>query len=80
MTKSDLKRRSLLAVLGVAVISLPLAAGSIATAKPEEVGLSTERLQRVKETVQQHIESRTVAGAVTLVARRGRSLTSRPTA
>ena len=42
MTTNDVKRRSLLAVLVVAVVSLPLAAGSIATAKPEEVGLSTE--------------------------------------
>jgi CubicO group peptidase (beta-lactamase class C family) len=56
----------------VLTIVLPLSAGSLPTAKPEEVGFSTERLQRVKDTVQQHIEGRTIAGAVTLVARRGR--------
>jgi len=63
MTKSDVKRRFLLALLAVMVLGLPLAAGSIATAKPEEVGLSTDRLQRVREAVQQHIEARGWAGA-----------------
>jgi CubicO group peptidase (beta-lactamase class C family) len=41
-------------------------------AKPEEVGLSSERLKRVAELMQRHIDARTFAGAVTLVARRGR--------
>jgi CubicO group peptidase (beta-lactamase class C family) len=73
MTKTiDVKRWLALVLLGVALISLPLVAGSITTAKPEEVGFSSDRLQRVKDTVQQHIEGRTIAGAVTLVARRGR--------
>ena len=41
-------------------------------AKPEEVGLSTDRLKRIGEAVQRHIDANNVAGAVTLVARRGR--------
>jgi CubicO group peptidase (beta-lactamase class C family) len=72
MTKNAATRRFPLALLAVLTIVLPLSAGSLPTAKPEEVGFSTERLQRVKDAVQQHIEGRTIAGAVTLVARRGR--------
>ena len=62
-----------LVVLGLLLMSLPLGtAGSVATAKPEEVGLSTERLLRVRELVQRHLDARNVSGVVTLVARRGR--------
>jgi CubicO group peptidase (beta-lactamase class C family) len=56
----------------VALMGLPLAAGTIPVGKPEEVGLSTERLKRIGEAVQRHIEAGNVSGAVTLVARRGR--------
>ena len=62
-----------LVVLGLLLTTLPLGtAGSVATAKPEEVGLSTERLLRVRELVQRHLDARNVSGVVTLVARRGR--------
>jgi CubicO group peptidase (beta-lactamase class C family) len=50
----------------------PILSGSVTTAKPEDVGFSSERLQRVHETIQRHIEGRDITGAVTLVARRGR--------
>src|SRR5688572_4719591 len=56
----------------VALMGLPLAAGTIPVAKPEEVGLSSERLQRIGEAVQRHIDAGNVSGAVTLVARKGR--------
>ena len=52
----------------LALLTGPLAAGSIQVAKPEEVGFSSERLARVKR----HIDVHDIAGAVTLVARRGR--------
>jgi CubicO group peptidase (beta-lactamase class C family) len=48
------------------------AADRVPTAKPEDVGLSTERLQRVHETIQRHIDTKEISGAVTLVARNGR--------
>jgi CubicO group peptidase (beta-lactamase class C family) len=51
---------------------LPLQAGPTATVKPEEVGLSSERLVRIREAVQRHIDAKAVSGAVTLVARNGR--------
>jgi CubicO group peptidase (beta-lactamase class C family) len=51
---------------------LPLHAGSITMAKPEDVGLSSERLGRIHEAVQRHIDAGSLAGAVTLVSRNGR--------
>jgi CubicO group peptidase (beta-lactamase class C family) len=60
-----------LAVL-VAAVGIPLVAGSVPVGKAEDVGLSTERLKRIGEAVERHIAARNVAGAVTLVARRGR--------
>ena len=47
-------------------------AGSIPTARPEEVGLSSERLERIGPAMQRHIDAGEIAGVVTLVARRGR--------
>lgn len=41
-------------------------------AKPEEVGVSSERLRRIDDVVQQHIDGHRIAGAVTLVARNGK--------
>jgi CubicO group peptidase (beta-lactamase class C family) len=53
-----------------------LLAGSLAaagpTAKPEEVGLSAARLQRITDMVQRRIAAGDLAGAVTVVARRGK--------
>lgn len=55
-----------------ALLTLPLSAASIQTTKPEEIGLSTERLQRIHEAVQRHIDAHDISGAVTVVARDGR--------
>ena len=54
-----------------AVLAWPIAAAT-PTARPEEVGLSTERLQRISELMKRHIDAGTFSGAVTLVARHGR--------
>jgi CubicO group peptidase (beta-lactamase class C family) len=54
------------------VIALQLAAASLPIAKPEEVGLSSERLQRIHQMVMRHVEAGDISGAVTMVARRGR--------
>jgi CubicO group peptidase (beta-lactamase class C family) len=43
-----------------------------ATDRPEEVGLSSERLKRIGSTIQRHIDEGNISGAVTLVARNGR--------
>src|SRR5215469_14461816 len=47
---------------------LPLAG---ATVRPESVGLSEERLSRIHEAMQRHIDAHDISGAVTLVARKG---------
>jgi CubicO group peptidase (beta-lactamase class C family) len=56
-----------LAVL--ALLAPPLQAQVV---EPESVGLSSERLGRVQELIQSHIEAGRISGAVTLVARHGK--------
>jgi CubicO group peptidase (beta-lactamase class C family) len=56
----------------VFVMLLPLAAATLPETKPEDVGLSRERLQRIHDTIQRHIDSHDISGAVTLVMRKGR--------
>ena len=51
-----------------ALAGLPLAG---ATIKPESVGLSEERLSRIHDTMQRHMDAHDISGAVTLVARKG---------
>ena len=60
----------LIVVFGL-TLAWPLTAAA-PTAKPEDVGLSTERLKRVAELVQRHIAAGSFSGAVALVARNGR--------
>jgi CubicO group peptidase (beta-lactamase class C family) len=52
-------------------VDTPLSAAT-ATARPEDVGLSSERLKRIGELMQRHIAAKTFSGAVSLVARNGR--------
>jgi CubicO group peptidase (beta-lactamase class C family) len=52
-------------------LASPLTAAA-PTARPEEVGLSGERLKRISDLVQRHIAAGSFSGAVTLVARNGR--------
>jgi hypothetical protein len=48
-------------------------AQELPAAKPESVGVSSERLERIGAAVQKSIDEKRIAGAVTLVARRGRA-------
>ena len=53
----------------------PFAAGAaddIVVAEAESVGMSSERLQRIDTFIQEYIDSDQIAGAVTLVARKGK--------
>jgi len=52
--------------------SPPLARAASVAASPEEVGLSSQRLERVGATTQKSIEEGRLAGAVSLVARHGK--------
>src|SRR4051812_47178620 len=59
-------------VLLLALATLPRLVALTATAKPEDVGLSSERLARIGEMMQRHLAAGDFAGGVTLVARKGR--------
>ena len=57
----------------LAVCTLTLAYGQASpTVKPESVGLSSERLQRINQLVESKIKDDKLVGAITLVARRGK--------
>jgi len=64
-------RTALLFALAALPLALPLSA-AVQTVKPEEIGLSSERLQRIHEAVARHIDAHDISGAVTVVARKGR--------
>jgi CubicO group peptidase (beta-lactamase class C family) len=58
-------------LIGV-LLFLQLHAAPLPTAKPEDVGFSTERLSRIHDMVMRRVETKEISGAVTMVARRGR--------
>jgi CubicO group peptidase (beta-lactamase class C family) len=53
-------------------------AGQATTARPEDVGLSSQRFQRVNELMKRHVDAKSFSGAVTLVARRGKVVHLQP--
>ena len=65
-------RRIAPVLLAFFVLQLIAFAQDLPTAKPESVGLSSERLERITSVVQQDIDAKRVAGAVTLVVRHGK--------
>jgi CubicO group peptidase (beta-lactamase class C family) len=55
------------------LLALPLAAASsVPAAKPEDVGVSSDRLQRITQMIQRRIAAGEMTGAVTIVARKGK--------
>ena len=66
-----MRRIGTLVVFVAAVLAWPMTAAT-PTAKPEDVGFSSERLQRINELVQRHLKAGSFSGAVTLVARNGK--------
>jgi CubicO group peptidase (beta-lactamase class C family) len=65
-------RRYTLICSMILAATLPVLAASVQTAKPEQIGFSSERLARIHDMVQRHIDAHDIAGAVTLVARNGK--------
>lgn len=59
-------------LLGFFLFSIVAFAQDLPTAKPESVGLSSDRLERITSVVQHDIDDKRIAGAVTLVVRRGK--------
>ena len=62
----------LVMALAVSGAAAALAGQELPTAKPESVGLSSDRLERITTRVQQAIDDKRIAGAVTLVSRHGK--------
>jgi CubicO group peptidase (beta-lactamase class C family) len=61
-------------ILSVAFLILcsAVSAQDLPVAKPESVGLSSERLERIAAAVQRDVDAKEVAGVVTLVVRHGK--------
>jgi len=55
-----------------AFLTLPLLAATLPQSKPDEVGMSAERLKRIHPMIQNHIDAKDYSGGVTLVARKGK--------
>jgi len=62
----------LLALLLLAVGVAPAAAAELEPAKPEQVGLSSERLERITQTLRADVERSRIPGAVIVIARKHR--------
>ncbi len=62
----------LLAVSLSLIAVVPAGAGGLPTAKPEDVGLSSTRLDRIGQALRADVERGRIPGAVVLVARKGR--------
>src|SRR5690349_7040973 len=65
-------RRVIPVLLGILVLNLSALAQDLPAAKPEAVGLSPDRLERIATAVQHDIDDKRIAGAVTLVVRHGK--------
>jgi len=66
-----MKTTRLIPLLLIPTLAAPLTA-DVPLGKPEDVGMSSDRLRRIHEAVQRHIDAGEISGAVTLVARRSR--------
>ena len=64
--------RAATGALLLAVAATCAFAQELPTAKPESVGMSSERLARIDSVMQRHIAAGTIANAVTLVMRDGK--------
>ncbi|MFV2090092.1 MAG: serine hydrolase domain-containing protein, partial [Pseudomonadales bacterium] len=53
-------------------VAAPAMAGDLPTAKPERVGMSAERLERIGEIAQGYVDEEKLAGVITMVARHGK--------
>ncbi|PYS36477.1 MAG: beta-lactamase [Acidobacteria bacterium] len=65
-------RSSFMCLLIVLLATVPLVSATLPNTKPEEVGLSSERLQRISQLIQRRIDAGEISGAITAVARNGR--------
>jgi CubicO group peptidase (beta-lactamase class C family) len=71
-TLAGRNRKLIPVLLGIFVLNLIALAQDLPSAKPEAVGLSSDRLERIATVVQHDIDDQRIAGAVTLVVRHGK--------
>ncbi|HEV8318628.1 MAG TPA: serine hydrolase domain-containing protein [Vicinamibacterales bacterium] len=71
LTPTSLVRARVARIL-LAFVALALTLAAVPSGRAEDVGLSTERLHRINQVVQRYIDAKEIAGAVTVVSRRGR--------
>lgn len=64
-------RKVIPGLLGFLLLCVSAFAQDLPSAKPESVGLSSDRLERIGTAVQRSIDDKRIAGAVTLVIRHG---------
>jgi CubicO group peptidase (beta-lactamase class C family) len=64
--------KSIFVFLLVFTTLVTCASAQLPSATPEEVGLSSERLARIKPLMQKHIDDGTTGGILTMVARKGK--------
>jgi CubicO group peptidase (beta-lactamase class C family) len=67
-------KRSLKAVMFISLFLfiLPAYSEQLNTVKPENVGLSSDRLSRIDNAMQRHVDDKIIPGAVILIARHGK--------
>jgi CubicO group peptidase (beta-lactamase class C family) len=67
-------RAAMLIAVILSLLSAPImaSASGLPIAKPEEVGLSSARLERITRTLREDVERGRIPGAVVLIARKGR--------
>lgn len=65
-------RRAILAATLLTVLSASANAKDLPTARPESVGMSTERLERIGPVMQRYIDAELVPGTVTAIMRKGK--------
>ena len=58
--------------LVVAGVALAIGVAAVPASKPEDIGLSSERLQRIGQLIERYIADKQITGAVTVVTRKSR--------
>jgi len=66
-----MKKISLLPIL-LFLFSLPVSAQELESASPEEVGVSSDRINRLTNVMQEYVDQNKMSGAVALVARKNK--------
>ncbi|MEM8484458.1 MAG: serine hydrolase domain-containing protein [Bacteroidota bacterium] len=64
--------RLCLLVLCLALFTIDAGAQGLPEAAPEDVGISSDRLARVDQLMEKHVDASQIAGAISLVARNGK--------